>query len=87
MLVWKCKVWQVQPGASTARQVFHHIAVSLQAFLPQTLAAEVNEKGNLSAHTRSWASKPQRQVVHLRGRVSGGMLAERPTVNLTNYKQ
>jgi hypothetical protein len=27
----------------------------------------VNVKGNLSAHTRSWASMPRRQVGHLRG--------------------
>ena len=27
----------------------------------------VNVKKNLSAHTRSWASMPRRQVGHLRG--------------------
>jgi hypothetical protein len=30
----------------------------------------VNVKGYLSAHRRSWASMPRRQVGHLRGRVS-----------------
>jgi hypothetical protein len=36
----------------------------------------VNVKGNLSAHTRSWASMPRRQVGHLRGRVSEGMVSD-----------
>ena len=36
----------------------------------------VNVKGHLWAHTRSWASMPRRQVGHLRGRVSEGMLLD-----------
>jgi hypothetical protein len=56
--------------AILAEFAHHTLAVAplLRVRRAVVIKDSVNVKRNLSAHTRSWASMPRRQVGHLRGR-------------------